>query len=122
MTNQDGRPHLDGIIDAVVHDMMQTDSRGDLAGRVRRALHEPARRRWFVGAPALAAASFAVVVLVASVMLLVRQPDAPAIPSIEVASGVPSTLEWTVQEPRIPPPTGPARGTRSASPAAVAAA
>jgi hypothetical protein len=88
MTNEQDRSHLDTVIDGVVRDMMQVDARGDLAGRVLRAIDAPARRPWFFGAPALAAASLAMVVLVA-VMLLVRGADPVAVPSIEVAAGPP---------------------------------
>ena len=116
MTNDHERSRLDGIIDAVVHDMMQADPRADLGGRVRRALDEPARRPWFVSAPALAAASFAVVILVAAVMILVDGGHTPAVPSIEVASGMPANVGSPVQAPRLTemPATGLLMGTPAA--------
>jgi hypothetical protein len=122
MTNDHERSRLDGIIDAVVHDMMQADPRGDLAGRVRRALDEPARRPWFVSAPALAAASFAVVILVAAVMILLDRGATPAVPSIEVASGMPANVGSPVQAPRLTgmPAAGSARPARPAQAPAVA--
>lgn len=102
MTNDHERSRLDGIIDTVVHDLMQTDSRGDLRARVMRALDEPVRTRWFVSAPGLALASFAVIVLVAAAMVLVRQPAPQAVPSIEVASGLPADILSPIPAPRAP--------------------
>ncbi len=102
MTNDHERSRLDGIIDAAVHDMMQTEGRGDLTARVMRTIGEPVRRPWFTGVPALAVASFAVIVLVAAVMMFVRQPASHMVPSIEVASGLPAEVLSGVPAPRAP--------------------
>lgn len=123
MHNEHERSRLDGVIDAVVHDMMQSDARAGFTARVLRALDEPAPRPWFVRAPALAAASFAVLVVVAAVMLLGRQPAAPDVPSIQVASGVPAALPVAIPAPQAPaiPAAGGARTAdvpRSTPPAA----
>jgi hypothetical protein len=123
MTNEDGRSHLDGIIDGVVQDLMQKDARGDLTARVMRGLREPAPRPWFLGSPALAAASFAVIVLVAAAMLLLRQPERSSVPSIEVASGLPADLPSSApapSAPAVPLPAGTDRAAR-VRPAAPAA-
>lgn len=127
MTNEDGRSRLDGIIDGVVQDLMRKDARGDLTARVMRGLREPAPRRWFTGAPALAAASFAVIVLVAAAALLLRQPAHHSVPSIEVASGLPAELPSSVPAPRapevpLPPVTDRAARARPAAPAAAPSA
>lgn len=124
MTNDHERSRLDGIIDAAVHDMMHTESRGDLTARVMRALDAPARPRWFVSVPALAVASFAVIVLVAAIMVLVREPAPQSLPSIEIASGVPADLPSPAPGgvPEIPVPAGPERtaAVRPAAPRPVA--
>ena len=127
MTNDHERSRLDGIIDAAVHDMMQTEGRGDLTARVMRTIGEPVRRPWFTAVPALAVASFAVVVLVAAVMILVRQPAPHMVPSIEVASGLPAELLSGVPAPRapeIPLAAGPemVSGARSVTPPAAPSA
>jgi hypothetical protein len=102
MTNEDGRSRLDGIIDGVVQDLMQKDARGDFTARVMRSLDEPAPHRWFLNAPAMAAASFAVIVVVATMLMALRQPASHNLPSIEVASGLPAELPSSAPAPRAP--------------------
>lgn len=109
MTNDHERSRLDGIIDAVVHDLMQTDGRGDLAAPVRARLDQPDRRAWFTSAPALATACLAVLVLAVTVLMLVR-PAVYDVPRIDVASGLPASIEWPRNAPRAseipaPPPS-----------------
>ena len=117
MTNEQDRSHLDAVIDTVVRDMMQVDARRDLAGRVLHAIDAPARRPWFFGAPALAAASFAVVVLVTAVMLLVRGTAPVEVPSIEIAAGPPvlATTPAAPQAADLPRPAPPAPSAPSAA-------
>src|SRR5687768_12680344 len=109
MTNEQDRSRLDAVIDDVVRNMMQVDARSDLAGRVLGAIDAPPHRPWFFGAPALAAASFAVLVLAATAMLVFGGADPVAVPSIEVAVGPPPGLATTTpaaphaaQLPRVP--------------------
>ena len=118
MTNEQDHPHLDAVIDSVVRDMMQVDGRRDVAGRVLRAIEVPARP-WFFGAPALAVASFAIVVFVAAVMLRVGGADPVAVPSIEVATG-PPVLSTTPAVPQAADLPRPAPAAPSAPPAATA--
>lgn len=122
MTNPQDRSPLDAVIDDVVSDMMQADARGNLTGRVLRSIEAPHHAgfsgAWFFGPPGLAAASVAVIVLVAAAMLLFPQPAPVAVPAIQVVAGPASALETAPAAPLVADLPGPLIPAPTASPAA----